>query len=295
MSCCTTTTQANWSFSVSVGKPIVIAVTVTLVVLGIIAAIAGIIWKKRQSPILPTWVIMTLLEAIVRLCFCKLASMRVVTCWFNLSLQCNNSEEADSRAEPGLPRQTASTQLPCIRPTGDVLSGAGIWSKNCSNTFLMTPDICRLTDQSLKDLHLHHLQRGPNPNQSFRSTELHQLHQGTNPHHPFQTTQLHGRYQSSPAFNQFSLLFQLEKKLPHRLTSNSLIWLDNKKAHIIGCLSPLLASFPKIISELKDAKPFHKVNGHFTNSVLSAVSDSFYITHSHLKIKINIKISTMSL
>ncbi|XP_006797657.1 disintegrin and metalloproteinase domain-containing protein 28-like [Neolamprologus brichardi] len=36
------------------GKTIVIAVTVILVVLGIIAAIAGIIWKKRQSPILPT-------------------------------------------------------------------------------------------------------------------------------------------------------------------------------------------------------------------------------------------------
>lgn len=198
--------------SVSVGKTIVIAVTVTLVVLGIIAAIAGIIWKKQQSPILPMWVIMTLLEAIVCLCFCKLASMRVITCWFNLCLQCNKSEEADSRAEPGLPQQTASTQLPCIRPTGDVLNGAGIWSKNCSDTFLMIPEICRLADQSVKDLHLHHLQLGPNPNQSFRSTELHQLHQGTNPHHPFQTTQLHGRYQSSPAFNQFSLLFQLEKK-----------------------------------------------------------------------------------
>ncbi|XP_026043982.1 zinc metalloproteinase-disintegrin-like crotastatin [Astatotilapia calliptera] len=36
------------------GKTIVIAVTVTLLVLGIIAAIAGIIWKKQQSPILPT-------------------------------------------------------------------------------------------------------------------------------------------------------------------------------------------------------------------------------------------------
>ncbi|XP_019740853.1 disintegrin and metalloproteinase domain-containing protein 28 isoform X2 [Hippocampus comes] len=40
--------------SLSRGSTVAIAVTISLVVLGIIAAVAVVIWKKRQSPILPT-------------------------------------------------------------------------------------------------------------------------------------------------------------------------------------------------------------------------------------------------
>ncbi|XP_051924184.1 disintegrin and metalloproteinase domain-containing protein 28 [Hippocampus zosterae] len=40
--------------SLSTGSTVAIAVTISLVVLGIIAATAVVIWKKRQSPILPT-------------------------------------------------------------------------------------------------------------------------------------------------------------------------------------------------------------------------------------------------